>query len=170
MRLNLLGDEAKKEIKQKIMVLELINSAILLTVVVAMITVVMFGVKEYLGQRMSAIVGQGAYSTDDVRVESINKQMQQLSQIQGGYVKWSWILKEILTLVPERVKLNHLEFDKGAKQMTLSGVAETRNDYLQLETKLKESELLEKISAPVANLLRPNDVTFTLEASLKLPQ
>ena len=116
------------------------------------------------------IIGEKESSAEEIRVENINGKMRQLTQVQDGYVKWSTVLKTVIALVPEGVKLNSLALDKNSGRLRLAGQANDRADYLNLENKLGDSILVEKVNAPVSNLLHQNDVAFTLEAFLRLAQ
>jgi len=169
MRLNLLGNETKKQIKQKTIALELINGAIFLALAIVIATTAMIAAEKCLAHRLN-IIGEKESSAEEIRVENINGKMRQLTQVQDGYVKWSTVLKTVIALVPEGVKLNSLALDKNSGRLRLAGQANDRADYLNLENKLGDSMLVEKVNAPVSNLLHQNDVAFTLEAFLRLAQ
>ncbi|OGG90724.1 hypothetical protein A3H03_01985 [Candidatus Kuenenbacteria bacterium RIFCSPLOWO2_12_FULL_42_13] len=169
MRLNLLGNETKKQIKQKTIALELINGAIFLALAIVIATTAMIAAEKCLAHRLN-IIGEKESSAEEIRVENINGKMRQLTQVQDGYVKWSTVLKTVIALVPEGVKLNSLALDKNSGRLRLAGQANDRADYLNLENKLGDSILVEKVNAPVSNLLHQNDVAFTLEAFLRLAQ
>lgn len=161
--------ETKKKIKQKTIILELINGAILLTLAIIIATTAMIAAEKYLQHRLN-IIGKKEAPAEEIRVENINAKMRQLAQTQDGYIKWSAVLKTLIALVPEGVKLNSLELDKNSGRLQMAGQANNRADYLNLENKLKDSIWVEKVNAPVANLLRQDDLAFTLEAFLKLAQ
>ena len=158
-----------KQIKQKTIALELINGAIFLALAIVIATTAMIAAEKCLAHRLN-IIGEKESSAEEIRVENINGKMRQLTQVQDGYVKWSTVLKTVIALVPEGVKLNSLALDKNSGRLRLAGQANDRADYLNLENKLGDSILVEKVNAPVSNLLHQNDVAFTLEAFLRLAQ
>ena len=167
MRLNLLGDEAKKKIEKSITMITLINGAIVLAATTTILTGIFVAGKECLSRKMQ-IVGERGVSVEEVRVEEVNRKMAQLSQLQEKYIKWSETLKNVVGLIPEGIKIYRLEIDRDSGILRINGLAQTRDNYLTLEKQLRESELVEKINAPVANLLKPKDIAFNLEATLKL--
>ncbi|HOZ36788.1 MAG TPA: hypothetical protein PLR18_03075 [bacterium] len=167
MRLNLLADEAKQQIRKNTTIIALTNGLILLTITVAAVAVVFVASGQYLAHQVGGLRESGS-SQEEERTGEINKKMAEVSQIQNNYIKWSQTLNDILLLIPEGIKVYRLEMDRDNQLLKISGLADTRDQYLLLENQLNEAEIIEKVSAPVSNLLKPKEIAFTLEAKLRL--
>lgn len=52
-------------------------------------------------------------------------------------------------------------------EMLLSGVATTRQDLLNFEGALRDSGIFQEISSPLSNIIREQNINFTMEGKLK---
>lgn len=165
-RLNLLSEKEKEQIKKDMLAAEVANSVLAIFVVVVLIAIVFFFGQKYLNYRIENMA-KYAPTTDENAVDEINKKMGQIIELQKDYLKWSVLLKDVIALVPENIKINSLELSKENKKIMLYGLAESRTDYLKLEDNLRNSALVADIKSPVSNLLRRNNIDFSIEATMK---
>ncbi len=164
--LNLLDDEAKQQIRKNTTTIALTNSAILLAITVAIVAVILVASSQYLSNQVTGL-GKNDSSPEETRTQEINSKISGLTQVQNRYIKWSEVLKDILTLIPEGIQISRLEIDHDNQLLKINGLAATRDQYLLLENQLTDAKIIEKVTAPVSNLLKPRDIAFGLEAKLK---
>jgi Tfp pilus assembly protein PilN len=166
-RLNLLSGKEKEQIKKDILAVEVTNGIILVFSIIALTAMVLGVSQKYLEYKVDSIT-KYASSAEETKIAEINKKMGQLAELQKDYTKWSIFFKNIIELVPNTIKLNSLQLDKDSQKITMVGFAQSRDDYLKLEENLKQSELISEVKAPVSNLLRQNNLDFSIEATMKM--
>ncbi len=104
-------------------------------------------------------------ASDDNRDEIINKindKILYLSNIQSGYTKWSEILAQVGMTVSDNIQLKNMQFDSQAQVFKIEGYAMTRDDLLAFKNSLEELPFLSQIASPISNLIKKEDVSFTL--------
>lgn len=164
--LNLLDRRTKKEIAKNTRCVEIANNLILAAGALLVITLVFAASQRYLAYAARNINAATAASAQNRQVEKINFEMAQIENVQAQFTKWSSLLADFLAQTPEGITLRSVSFDKKSKRLSLSGFAESRLDFLTLESRLKNFELVQTIHSPLANLLHQNKFDFSLEAEL----
>jgi len=81
-------------------------------------------------------------------------------------VDFSKILNEIIKLKNSKVSLASISFEKD--KIVLLGNAKTREALLIFIQNLKENTVFKSVDSPASNLLRKENVDFTITISLKL--
>lgn len=105
--------------------------------------------------------------TVDRQVAQLNHTLQGAERIQADFIKWSNVIIGLTAAIPGNVQLSYLNVDRSTKVLTLSGLAQRREDYLELEANLKMLPYLELPETPLANILQRTDVKFDIRATLK---
>jgi Tfp pilus assembly protein PilN len=106
----------------------------------------------------------------DREINDLNQKLKQVETIQSDFVKWSSVLLGLSQTIPSGVQVSYLNIEKGSRTFNLSGLAQTRDNYLQLKANLTALPYLEQVSTPFSSILRPTDVKFDLTAQLKLQE
>ncbi len=166
--LNLLQNNTKKQITRTIYYIQIVNNIIFLSIILTIISIILFANKSYLNFKISNLAKITTASEENKKITDINNTMHQVNVVQQDYVKWSRILINFFELIPDDIKIQSLTFDKNKKTMSLSGHANNRSSFLKLKNNLDDSNLITKINSPISNLLHQADFNFNLSAELKL--
>jgi len=67
------------------------------------------------------------------------------------------------------VRVSRLAIDAQGSVM-ISGFAETRDDLLDFQKRLKDSQILETVVFPISDIIRSTDIHFTMNGKLKSGQ
>ena len=77
------------------------------------------------------------------------------------------ILAELSKAMPAGISLANLSFQKQGKEISLSGIASTREDLLFLKQNLEENENFQEIYFPASNWINPVDINFLVKFTSK---
>lgn len=172
--LNFLPQTDQKVSKQKYLLAMLKQVIVWFNLTVLIVGILLLWSKFFLErnlaswQEQSILVAQNRLSMAD-QVENLNKDIRDLNTIQEDYVVWSNVITEIAQLVPPGNRIDELRIDTNGNTFKLSGFSSTRNNLLQLEENLEESDLIGKdFKSPLSNLLSPRDIEFEFSGSFVL--
>ena len=81
---------------------------------------------------------------------------------------WSDILKELATFWEEGITFQRFEVSSdNFKEITLTGLASSRDKVLNLERKLRESKYYKEVISPISNLTSKDNISFEFTLNLK---
>lgn len=88
-----------------------------------------------------------------------------------GRVLWSARLQELLDTLPPGVHVARLQGNDHPplRQLVFSGTAVTRNALIVLERRLQELAWVERVEAPVSNLINRTDAEYVFTVRIKVP-
>lgn len=95
----------------------------------------------------------------------INSKLGILLKIETNHFHWSKAIRELSGLVPGDVYLSGL-VNKDF-QISISGKAKTRDDFLKFKDRISQSECFFNINTPLSNLVEKNDVDFQIDFEVK---
>jgi len=172
LRLNIIPAELKQEIKH-IKILQLFKRLGFLLVSFILVYAAVFVassqvLKRYAKDVFANQASIGKNSTEYIdKVKNINEQINSVAKIQENYIPFSDFLLDIFKKINQGVKLNQLTIDQETGNFTLSGTADSRDSLLKLKTDLESSGLFSELDLPINNLLKKDDINFTISAKLK---
>ena len=76
------------------------------------------------------------------------------------------LFEKLLATVTPYVVLSDLEVKKTG-QITLTGVALTRQELLNFEKRLRDSGILQEISFPISNIIKETNINFVMQGKIK---
>ena len=98
-------------------------------------------------------------------LKSLDKNIKFLKTGEKEVVEFSEILKEIIKLKNTKISLSSIFFEKD--KIILLGNGKTREALLLFIQNLKESGIFKTVDSPASNLLRKEDINFTITVFLK---
>ncbi|MBI3290880.1 PilN domain-containing protein [Candidatus Falkowbacteria bacterium] len=169
--LNLIPPAKKQELKLMnfyIIIKNLVIWVLLLSILIA-ITLLM--TKAVLQSHFNQIVDQTTLTTRYAttfgqEVKEFNSRIKTVAGIQAENISWARFLVELALLVPDKISVNNLTIKDD--NILLNGLAETRDDLLNLQDSMENSDLFSAVDIPLDNLLKKEDVSFTLKAKINL--
>ncbi len=172
--LNLIPARDKQELRLLNLFLALKNIVALTLVGVIAIAIGLIAAKLFLQNYFTYLVnsnvlniGIGRFSSREIR--GFKQTLGRVQQIQTGYVPWSELLLNLNRHVGPGVTLTDLTLQNDGSA-TLVGVAQTRENLLQLQTALIAAGLTPPFELPFAVKLQRENVRFDLRLKLPLPR
>jgi hypothetical protein len=109
--------------------------------------------------------GQAEYRAYQETFESMNQKTRAASGYLTLHTSFSWLLSEIEAALPGGVRVQKLVTKEY--QVLLSGTADTREAFLQMESALKKDACFSQFNAPLSNLFTETNVSFQLDFMVK---
>jgi len=167
--LNLLPPIKKQEFHLAqiyILIKDLIILILLITIIIAIILLV---AKYILQNNFNRVVEQTTQTTryavtlnKDIR--SFNESVSSVEKIQKKYVSWLDFIIQFNKLIPDEISVYNVSVKEN--KILINGAAKTREKLLELKSNLEQSTLLTNVVVPLENLLKKQNVDFTIKADL----
>jgi Tfp pilus assembly protein PilN len=97
--------------------------------------------------------------------ETINQKTRSTDGYLTLHTSFSWLLAEIENALPGGVRIQKLVTKEY--QVLLSGTADTREAFLQMEAALKQDSCFTQFNAPLSNLFTETNVSFQIDFMVK---
>jgi hypothetical protein len=123
--------------------------------------------QEYLA--FSKLSKNGQELTDD-KITVINEEIDNASLVQKDFFPASGLIKEVSDLLTGGISLYNLRFDLDKKTAKISGLADSRENFLIFKDNLESSKIFTKISSPLTSILQKQNIEFEISAELDLSQ
>lgn len=104
----------------------------------------------------------------DKQISQLNNELKNISSIQNNFTKWSTILGNVISIIPNNIEIKYLNIEKTSGNFNLNGRARERADYLKLKDNLEKFPYLQKLETPLANLLTRQNVDFQFSGQINL--
>jgi Tfp pilus assembly protein PilN len=95
------------------------------------------------------------------KIKEINSGMERIIQKQGELFLWTPLLEELAKTVPQGAILTGISYSPGSQRVSLSGVADGREEVLFFQQALEKNKYCFDLEAPLSNLLKQREVNFT---------
>lgn len=115
-------------------------------------------------EEMQSEVGRAELARFEASFSDSNQAVSRALSFYREHTDWTNVLLSLDRAVPEKVTLSELS-TKDYK-VFLAGTAETREDFLEFERRLKDEACFSEVEAPVSNLFSREDVDFQIDLSL----
>lgn len=172
LRINLLTQEKKKHLIQVAQfkfvqnILQVILIALSFEAICLMLSIVLLQI--YFSGISSNIVNvNNKYTTQSKDIIAINKTVQKIDRIQQQYHPVTPTIIAVTDLLPNGIILNTLNIDYEKKTISFSGLADTRQNFLDFQKTLNESEMFLHAESPVSDLTKKENIAFNINANLK---
>lgn len=123
--------------------------------------------KKYNEDTIASQASVGKNSTEYIeKVKNINEQINKVAQIQENFISFSDFLIMITKNINPGIKVDQLSVEKETSIFMLSGTADSRDSLLKLKSDLESLAVFEELSLPINNLLKKDDISFTITAKI----
>ena len=78
------------------------------------------------------------------------------------------LLIHLSEITPDAISYSFFNIQYQLASIEIKGTAKTRQDLVDFETSLKESEMLSDVNLPLQNLLAQENNSFTIRANINL--
>lgn len=170
---------------RKIQVIGLSKKALLLVILLVFVNLGVLGYQGYLWLNLKNQLEEVKKQPFEGDVEGKVKNLTQFEQeVEENYafiekakainkeeenrIWWSKVLGELASLASGGVRFEKFEVsEKDPKEIRITGVANTREEIISLESQLKRSGFYKEVVAPVSNLTSKDNVNFEFTLKLK---
>jgi Tfp pilus assembly protein PilN len=172
--LDLLPQQIKQEIKRKKLFRNILSEEALFLLPFIALIFILFNV--YYMLILQRDVASAAYSvqqsqnkyqqlgTYEEKFKQMNSLVQMMDKIQSGHLHWRKVFQQLSETMPDGIYVS----DLSTKNYTIFivGKARTRDDLLDLKTKLEATACFKNIDIPLSNLVVKDDVDFQIDLSV----
>lgn len=110
---------------------------------------------------------QVEYAPVNREIAAFNRLLAEVERIAKDDRQWSLGLTEVVRAGQGLgIRYEHLQIAKGARDLSLQGVAETRGDLLALQARMRKIPFLTSVEVPITDLLDRKNARFVLRARL----
>lgn len=171
-RLNLLPLNKQKNL-QKMLRSEFIRSMLgMVIIVISIIGMALIGGK-YILQTYFTDLAETIHTVkidtkdENIKIEQVNQRVKTASFVFDSYYYWPTVLTEITTTVPDGIIINRLTADVNTKELSITGVAESRTSLLSFGDALRAVPLIDTVTIPISQLTEREDISFAVRATIK---
>ncbi|PID52333.1 MAG: hypothetical protein CR972_02550 [Candidatus Moraniibacteriota bacterium] len=105
------------------------------------------------------------------KLKDVHVQLDNIDALNKKMIDWSKFFVLLSDNFPESVSVNKLSI--SAEKVSISAIAETREDIVDLKARMKEVKIdgkqcFQKINVPESNLAAPTDVKFDMTFNINL--
>ncbi len=174
--LNLLPEEGRAVIRRKYYARFFFWQSMLLLSIEVFYLVILGGVflvvrekhaiaAEAEAERARTQVEAKALASYESKFRDANRLSDQSNRFDREHIGWTELLRRLDRIVPDGVAI--VSLSTKDYQVFVVGMAEEREDFLEMEKRLKEESCFPDIKAPVTNLFSEKNVEFQIDFSVK---
>lgn len=174
--INLLPDKLRESLVNKKMALIAAIAAILMTAIALFGATFMFFQYQILSfERLSLQSQKSAidkllygnrYQEITAEIAAFNNEVSALTAIDKQLFSVPTYLERIREKLPQGVSLSSYSFKDEDLAVQLAGVADTRENLLELQANLEATDFIEEVVFPISNFNEKKDISFSLEVKL----
>ncbi len=99
-------------------------------------------------------------------ITALNKEINELNDINNTLFSMPITLEEILKLVPEGVEVKSMDFIDEELTVSITGIAKTRAKLLEIQGNFENAEFIEEVIAPISNFDEELQISFVIKIKL----
>ncbi|OGY92592.1 MAG: hypothetical protein A2260_01500 [Candidatus Komeilibacteria bacterium RIFOXYA2_FULL_45_9] len=171
-KLNLISPEQQTYLKKHKLYIDIENILGLTVVIAILISIILIPFNNFISVLNDEVNYDREKSAADNRfltdkVSDLNEKINLLYAIQSDNYNWTELLKVLSGLTPEDVAILEFNGQSTSQQFNLHGFAKTRDIYLKFRGNLEASDYFSNLDFPLTDILKKEDITFTIKGSLK---
>jgi len=107
------------------------------------------------------------YGATNKEILRINEILTETSAIQKDFILFTPKVTEFFNVIPPGISLSTTNMDYRKNEIILSGTANTRDSYLELQQNILALPYVEAADIPPAQLTQKENISFSLKVLLK---
>jgi len=170
-RLNLLSPEKRTYLRRMIYIQFIKNTLISIVFVFCVSGITLLGgqwvLQEYFNDVSTNLVATNNGSAErNQKIKEVNYLISETDALQQTYIIWSSIIVELTNAIPNGIVINDLSLNSGDKYV-LSGIADTRENMLEMQKKLNTLDFIKNTKIPISQLTEKENFAFSISATVK---
>ena len=174
--LNLLPPDQKKEIQFEKTNITLVGTFAVFFIVLIICGSLFFYIRMTLQDELGGLESnkttyQAYFESDENkelndRIKKLNTFSNNINLIEKHQTNYTPVIVELAQLAPDDLKLRSIIITRDKASLNISGYAVSRNQLLDFTKSLENSAYISSVSSPLSNLTSPENVEFTIRATL----
>jgi hypothetical protein len=170
-RLNIIPESTKKDIKTELIFKSIKKLIIVLFVALLVYSSILFSTKLYIQHELDIIINTTEIdnnSTNDYKkkIDTYNQEIKNINLIYKDYVTWSNLIEYFSKNINSNITINKLSLNKKNNQILFFGLASDREDLLSFKEMLDNSGFLSETKVPIDNLLEKENINFNITSNI----
>ena len=170
--LNIIPPQLKKEIKIKTVYAALKDFYAILFINICFLGIILLASLGVIQAHFVKTIKNSSLLTKSVenyeqQIKEINTKINEVEKIQAEAVNWSYLLSLLWEQTPKGIFFNKISLNKDKNSLILNGLSDTRENLLVLKSLIEDSGYFKNINFPISNLLKKENVNFTISAEIK---
>ena len=100
-------------------------------------------------------------------VSSINEKISTAQNIQKNFIKWTSLLTDFTTTIPEGIFINTFFINGETGAFRITGIAPTRDQLIALKAGLETFPNITSLDSPLSNFLEKENINFTFGGKIE---
>lgn len=169
---NLLPENIKKDLNQKIFLATFKNITGLIFAAILFIGSILLWAKVISTNNFNNAIEQSTllakeYGGVNQEIRQTNEFITSVYKIQKDYIIWSDAVKQILDIIPSEVIVNYLSLSEPGGVVSIKGAAATRDGLLDFKNNLESSPLFTRVEIPISYFLSRENINFEINLTTK---
>jgi len=173
--LNVLPPEQKAILRTEVMLLRSRKTLIALTVCIAIILAALYGATLILEQavrsQQNALaqirLGSGEETLAlDASINELNTKLVRMSLLEQSYIPLTPTVNDLFKTIPEGITVVQISINMKENIASIRGSAKVRDNLIELQERIENSERFSDASSPITNLLQREDIQFDMSFTI----
>lgn len=109
-----------------------------------------------------------SYNSLQEKADSFNSLVEQASSLIKQETAWSKIINEVKNKTTENIIISNVSLPSADSELSITGVASSREAINKLKNSFETSEIFEDISIPLNNLEKKSNIPFSMTFKIKV--
>ena len=170
--LNIISQELKKEINTKAIYLSYKNLLAIIFIFLIfytttfLICLLVLHIHFIDTVKNTTLITRGGENYSSI-VRQLNSNINNVADIQSEFISWSYLLEFLHQQSDQNISIDSISVNREKEEITLRGVAATRDSLLLLKKNLEDSNYFAEINLPIKNLLEKTNISFDINSTFK---
>jgi hypothetical protein len=171
LEINILPQELKSELRLSKLyntIKKMVLLVVLMTLFISILIIfgrILLKVQTNIFSNSSSISGADAIT--DKKIYDIEKEVEYAKKIQSENVNWPRTIENFVNNVNSDISITQFKIDKDSSQMSISGIAKTREGLLSFKKNLETNLNYSNLEFPIKDLSQKQNINFDLKMNIK---
>jgi hypothetical protein len=103
------------------------------------------------------------------KIGYLNDQIKYIETIQSEYIPYSIFFDEIMNISDNNINFSEVSINSGEKNIAFKGHALTRDSLLLFKKNLENSKFFTEVNLPLTDILKKENINFTISCRFNYP-
>jgi Tfp pilus assembly protein PilN len=171
-RLDLLSPQKKQHVRQLLKFQYVKSTGEIFLILVSIMAMALLASQVMLEEHFSSLTSGASSIANEQgparrQIRLINKLLRDTNTVQKEFIPWSMRMVDIASSTPKEIVLTSVTFTESNKNVSLSGIAQTRESLLAYEQILETLSFMGNVETPLSGLTQKENITFTITGKMK---
>jgi hypothetical protein len=174
LKLNLISEKNKKEIILKRVYFLIRRVGFILAIFIFFLSAIFSGASFIAQKVLQEYVSSSEFYEDkeqelnNEKIISINEKIDTATTVQKDFFPFSVLIKNLSDLITAGISLEGAQIDINKKFLKISGIADSRENFLVFKKTLESSDLFAEVDSPLTSILQKENIEFEITMKINL--